>query len=207
MRKIYWVISIVVIALVCGVVFSTPASYVSSDISDDSELIDFSFMPPEWLEGYPKQDAIEQYIQGRYDEVKRDAVDLKKEFPDSVLLPFVLVVKPERIVLGEYESILLTDYAFTGGAHGNTTYVYYTLKDGNDISLREYLETRQSTEEQLIELTNAYLERDGHSTVENIDHIPWQIYQPSDEAPIGIRLLFPPYAVASYAEGTIAYVF
>ncbi len=167
--------------------------------------LEFTFEKPKWLEGHPKQKNIEEYVRKRKNKLTEEAVELKEEFPESNLLPYQLHITIERTVVDAYESVLITDYYYTGGAHGNTQYHYYNLLNGKDISLTEYLSHKQSTEEDLLKRVNARLQNDKHQTIDSFNDVPWQVHHPENEEQIGIRILFPPYAVAAYAVGTISY--
>ena len=124
---------IVIVAIVVGVRLtsvSTDTSEDSSDTPSDVTLINFQYEKPEWLEGHLKQGSIEEYIKKRKKEITDGAIDLRQEFPNSPLLPFDLDITVDRAVLDEYESILITEREYTGGAHGNMQYIYYNLHNG-----------------------------------------------------------------------------
>ena len=111
-------------------------------------------------------------------------------------------------MLNEYESILVTERAYTGGAHGNVQYVYYNLRNGSSITLGDYLKDRGRSETQLLTLINERHNRqDAYAVIEDLENVPWQVHSRENEQSIGIRILFPPYAVASFSAGTITYTF
>ncbi len=183
-----------------------------SIISDEAVII--AYEKPAWLEKHTKQCEIETYIHKQYGDIKKDAESVKREFPDTALLPFQIDVEINRITTGIYESILIITHIYTGGAHGNTTYKYYNLKNKNDLSLREYLADIGYDEDGLLQQTNSRLKKDGHDTLENLfipyeeekGYLPWRIYQREDGSH-GITVIIPPYLVAAYVFGTLVYSF
>lgn len=202
------VIAILAIVVgVCLILVSTKTSEVSWDIPSDATLLDVRYEKPEWLEGHLKQRSVEEYIKTRKQDIIDSATDLRQEFPDSALLPFTLDITVGRTVLNEYESILVTERAYTGGAHGNVQYVYYNLRNGSSITLVDYLKDRETSEAQLLTLINERLRQDAYEVIKDLEDVPWQVYTRENEQSIGIRILFPPYAVASFSEGTITYTF
>ena len=86
-------------------------------------------------------------------------------------------------------------------------YIYYNLHNGNSITLANYLKNRGTSEQQLLMLINERLRRDGYKAIESFENVPWQVHTRENEQSIGIRILFPPYAVASFSKGTITYTF
>jgi hypothetical protein len=201
---------IVIVAIVVGVcliLVSTDTSEDASDTPSDVTLIDFQYEKPEWLEGHLKQGSIEEYIKKRKKEITDDAIDLSQEFPNSSLLPFTLDITLDRTVLDEYESILIAERADTGGAHGNMQYIHYNLHNGNSITLADYLKNRGTSEIQLLMLINERLRQDEYELIENFEDVPWQVHTWTNEQSIGIRILFPPYAVGPFSAGTITYTF
>lgn len=211
MKVIYIAIGLVaIIAIVVGVrsiLLSPNSSEEASDTPSDVTLIDFQYARPEWLEGHLKQGEVEEYIKKRKKEVTDSALDLRKEFPNSALLPFTLDITVDRTVLDEYESVLITERRYTGGAHGNMDYVYYNLHNGNSITLANYLKNRGTSETQLLALINERLQQDEYDAIDKLENVPWQVHTEKNEQAIGIRILFPPYAVGPYSAGTITYTF
>ncbi len=202
--------AIVIVAIVIGVrliLVSTDTSENTSDIPSDVTLIDFQYEKPEWLEGHLKQGSVEEYIKKRKKEITDDAINLSQEFPNSSLLPFTLDITLDRTVLDEYESILITERTYTGGAHGNMQYIHYNLHNGNSITLADYLKNRGTSETQLLMLINERLRQDEYELIENFEDVPWQVHIWTNEQSIGIRILFPPYAVGPFSAGTITYTF
>ena len=201
---------IVIFAIALGIyliLMSTDTAEDTYDIPSDITLINFRYKKPEWLTGHLKQGSIEAYIAKRKREITENAMDLRQEFPDSALLPFLLDITIDRIVLNEYESILITDNAYTGGAHSNRDYIYYNLHNGNNITLTDYLKKRGASETQLLTLINERLRRDAYRAIENFEDVLWQVHPGQNEQSIGIRILFPPYVVGPYRAGTITYTF
>ena len=202
--------AIVIFAIVVGVrliLVSTDTSEDSSDTPSDVTLINFQYEKPEWLEGHLKQGSIEEYIKKRKKEITDGAIDLRQEFPNSPLLPFDLDIIVDRAVLDAHESILITEREYTGGAHGNMQYIYYNLHNGNSITLTDYLKNRGTSETQLLMLINERLRRDEYEAIENLENVPWQAHTRKNEQSIGVRILFPPYAVGPFSAGTITYTF
>lgn len=210
-RAIYIAIGVIaIVAIVVGarlILVSTETSESPSDTPSGATLLDVRYEKPEWLEGHLKQRSVEEYIKNRKQEITDSATELRQEFPDSALLPFTLDITVDRTVLNEYESILVTENAYTGGAHGNVQYVYYNLRNGSSITLGDYLKDRGRSETQLLTLINERLRQDAYESVESLENVPWQVHSRENEQSIGIRILFPPYAVASFSEGTITYTF
>ena len=210
-RGRYIITSVIVIfAIALGmylILISTDTSEDTSDPPSDVTLIDFQYEKPEWLKGHLKQGSIEAYIEKRRREITEGAMSLRQEFPDSALLPFTLAIIADRIVLNEYESILITESAYTGGAHSNTVYIYYNLRNGNSITLADYLKKRGTSETQLLTLINERLRHDEYEAIESLEDVPWQVHPRKNEQSIGIRILFPPYVVGPYSAGTITYTF
>ena len=210
-RARYIVISVIaIVAVVVGarlILVSTEPSESSSDTAPDTILIDFQYEKPAWLEGHLKQRSIEEYIKQKKQEITDSATDLRQEFPDTALLPFILDITVDRTVLNEYESILVTESAYTGGAHGNVQYIYYNLHNGNSITLVDYLKDKGTSEAQLLTIINERLRQDVYEAIEDLEDVPWQVHTRENEQSIGIRILFPPYAGAPFSEGTITYTF
>ena len=210
-RARYIVISVIaIVAVVVGarlILVSTEPSESSSDTAPDTILIDFQYEKPAWLEGHLKQRSIEEYIKQKKQEITDSATDLRQEFPDTALLPFILDITVDRTVLNEYESILVTESAYTGGAHGNVQYIYYNLRNGNSITLVDYLKDKGTSEAQLLTIINERLRQDVYEAIEDLEDVPWQVHTRENEQSIGIRILFPPYAVAPFSKGAITYTF
>ena len=201
---------IAIVTIVVGVrlvLVPTETSEVALDTLSDATLINVRYENPEWLEGHAKQRSVEEYIKKRKKEITENATDLRQEFPDSALLPFTLDITLDRTVVNAYESILITESAYTGGAHSNMQYVYYNLHNGNSITLANYLKDRGISETQLLTLINERLRQDAYEAIEDLEDVPWQVHPQENEQSIGVRILFPPYAVTSFSEGTIAYTF
>lgn len=202
------VIVIVLIALgVYLILMSRDAPENTSDTPSDVTVINFRFEEPEWLKGHLNQGSIEEYIEKRKREITGSAIDLRQEFPDSALLPFMLDITAGRIVLNAYESILITEIAYTGGTHNNTDYIYYNLHNGNSITLADYLKKRGASETQLLMLINEHLRRDKYEEIKSFEDVTWQVHPRENEQSIGIRILFPPYVVGPYSAGTVTYTF
>ena len=211
MKVIYIAIGLVaIVAIVVGVrsiLMSPDSSEEASDTPSDVTLIDFQYAKPEWLEGHLKQGEVEEYIKKRKKEVTDSAIALRKGFPNSALLPFTLDITVDRAVLDEYESVLITERTYTGGAHGNMDYVYYNLHNGNSITLANYLKNRGTSETQLLVLINERLQQDEYDAIDKLENVPWQVHTEKNEQSTGIRILFPPYVVGPYSAGTITYTF
>ena len=112
----------------------------NANIVSHDGILEIEYEAPAWLTGHNKQCEIEEYISQVYTEMLTDAQDLKDEFPDTALLPYTLDIQIDRLVIDPYESILINRWAYTGGAHGNSAYTYYNLKDNEDIAFSRYLE-------------------------------------------------------------------
>ena len=127
-------------------------SGIEDVISHDS-IIDVEYEKPSWLTGHIKECTIEKYISNEYQ-------DVKSATEGARFLPFRLVIKVSRTVVHPYESIIVDNYQETGGAHGNTTYKYYNLKNKKDISFEEYLVEIGYSERELLQLVNRRLKND-----------------------------------------------
>ena len=184
-------------------------SGIEDVISYDS-IIDVEYEKPSWLTGHIKECTIETYISNEYQDVKSAAEGAR-------FLPYRLVIKVSRTVVHPYESIIVDNYQYTGGAHGNTTYKYYNLKNKKDISFEEYLAEIGYSEQELLQLVNRRLKNDpgtfDGSFLKSLEDFknkdqgyPWQIHQRS-EGSMGITLMFPEYSVGPYAAGTFKYSF
>ncbi len=179
----------------------------TSEPPSNTSAFSLTFKKPKWLEGHQKQDTIEEYINERRETILKSAIEFERKYPKSVALPFTLDITLERVIVGEYESILITDYEFAGGAHGMTKYVSYTLHNNKDISLTEYLKTKGISIGELLTQVNNRIKEDNYWLKDSLDNVIWQVHPPDKDNPIGIRLIFGPYEVASYSEGTIKYTF
>ena len=204
MKLLMFGILVLVAVGICAVVLFNRGSDNDFGRKAD-ELIIFTYEEPAWLTGHPLEERVNGYIAKEYSAVFVDAGHLLEEFPDTALLPFQLRFDLERSEFNGYESVLLTEYAYTGGAHGNTNYRSYTLRDGEPVTLIDYLNSRRFEERHLLALLNKYLEEDAYETIETLEGLVWTVHPPREENQIGIRVIFPPYAVASYAAGTISY--
>ena len=208
MSKKVYIVSGIVFAVVLGMFLyiaeRTPANQL---LPPSNAFLTIEYTAPKWLKNHPQKEHIEQYIQQQYYKVYDGAMRLRQEFPDSALLPFDFSVDLKRDVISEYESILLAEHTYTGGAHGNTTYQYYNFKNNASLTLSEYLAERGVQEEYLFTLINEQLVRDGYNKIETLTDTPWLIHQANAKNPIGIRFIFPPYTVASFATGTITYIY
>ena len=176
-----------------------------TDTTAEISPLKFTYEKPKWLEGHPKLKEIEEYVKQRKDELTEEAVKLEEKFPDS-LQSYKLDIKIDRTVVDAYESILIKDYYFMGGARGYIEFHYYNLLNGKDISLVEYLSDKQASVEDLLKRVNARLQNDKHTPIGNFRDVPWQVHHPENKEQIGIRIIFPPYYVAAYKFGTIVYV-
>ena len=181
-------------------------------------IIAVEYEKPAWLAGHPKECEVEEYIFTEYMETKgyaeEFAEELRTENLTTALLPYSFDIRIDRDVIDPYENILITNYSYTGGAHGNTAFQYYNLKDGKDISFEAYLNDIQYSETDLLRDINQRLEQDGYEVLKELympftdsqHRLPWQVYERKD-ASMGIRIIFPHYTVASYAAGVIMYSF
>ena len=179
-------------------------------------LISVTYEKPEWLEEHPKQETIEGYIKERKEKITNSAIEYERDPTSRNILPLTLEITIERVVLDVYDSILITEWAHTGGAHRNARMYCYTLRDGKDISISEYLSDRGYSEERLLELVNVSIVRDlkqEHKRIKSIKTFKngpgrvWQVHAPDSEKPIGIRILFAPGTIEAFAAGTITYTF
>ncbi len=186
-----------------------------ADVILDEDIFSFEYEKPSWLTGHIKESAIETYISNEYREIKRMAEELYQEFPDTNLR-YRLVIKVSRTVVPPYESIIIDNYQYIGGAHGNTQYKYYNLKNNKDILFEEYLADISYSEQKLLKQINQRLKNDSRTfdnrflksleDFKNKNRYPWQVHQ-RDEGSVGITLIFPAYSIAPYASGTIKYSF
>ena len=209
MRRKYIVGGLVIFAVVVGLYWVLVPMKDTSESPSDDAPINFRYEKSEWLEEHPKQENIDGYVKKRKQEITNSAIELKREFPDSHLLPFVLEITIERVVVDAYESILITDHAYTGGAHGNTKYVSYTLRDGKDVSLAEYWPNRgySYSEEGLLIRINNRLLSNKQKKIKSLNDVAWQVRAPDNEKQYSIRIIFPPGAVDAYVVGTITHIF
>ena len=188
-------------------------SGIESVVSHEN-VIAVTYEKPSWLDGHIKQCEIEAYITGEYRDIKDSAEKTKEEFPDTVLLPYQFIVEVDQRVVKPYESILITDYRYTGGAHGITTYTQYNLRNGKDIPFEAYLLDIGYDEKELLQRVNQFLKDNQHDTLEELylpfgqpkRRLPWRIQQ-REGGSMGIDLIFPPYSVAAYVFGTIEHSF
>ncbi len=180
------------------------------DVISHDNIIDVEYEKPSWLTGHIKECTIETYISHEYQDVKSAAEGAR-------FLPYRLVIKVSRTVVHPYESIIVDNYQYTGGAHGNTRYEYYNLKNKKDISFEEYLAEIGYSEQELLQLVNRRLKNDPRTSdgsflksledFKNKDQgYPWQIHQ-RNEGSMGITLILPEYSVEPYAAGTFKYSF
>ena len=188
-----------------------------ADVILDEDIFSFEYKKPPWLTGHIKESTIETYISNEYREIKRIALKTYQESSGTNPPYFRLVIRVSRTVVHPYESIIVDNYQETGGAHGNTKYEYYNLKNKKDISFEEYLADIGFSEHELLQLVNQRLKDDSRTfdnaflkSLENFKNKDqeyfWQIHQ-RDEGSMGITLIFPEYSVASYAVGPIKYSF
>ena len=195
-----------VIVLISVIIFfswqkETCKSDIESVVSHEN-VIAVEYEKPLWLEGHTKQCDIETYIAGQYRDIKDNAEKTKEEFPDTVLLPYQFIVEVDQRVAKPYESILITDYRYTGGAHGITTYTQYNLRNSKDIPFEAYLLDIGYDEKELLQRVNQFLKDNQHDTLEELylpfgqpkRRLPWRIQQ-QEGGSMGIDLIFPPYSV------------
>ena len=183
-----------------------PCRIDTAKIISHEQFLIVEYQIPDWLTGHTKECEIQKYISEHYHDIKADSKSVRKEFPNTALLPFHFSVNLDREIIEPYESIIIAKYEYTGGAHGNIEYEYYTLKNDREISLEKYLMDIGRTPTGFLMAVNKRLRKDGYETIEGFAGIPWYIRRNHDGT-MGITVIFPPYTVASYAEGTIDYSF
>ncbi len=147
------------------------------------------------------EEAISSFNRG-YEEVK-------EMFPDENMLWEATIEGEISYESPELLSIGLNSYIFTGGAHGygSTRFVNFNKKSGEELERDELFKKLQQFEEyaesqfriqqnipvdQTINSTGFMFERDEFYLPENIGF--------TNE---GLKLLYNPYEVASYADGSI----
>ena len=106
-----------------------------------------------------------------------------------------------------YISVVQQYYVFTGGAHGNTTYDIgtYDLRDGSILTLKDIFGPKVNYSKVLTRIVRKQIKEQGKSDryiyFKEVDP-EVQFYLTSE----GLVLLYPPYGIAPYVEGTIRFM-
>lgn len=205
---------ITILLVTTSLLFQKNCEVTTSTVVSEEGIILVEYEKPRWLEEHTKECEIEKYIFDQYVSTRAGAKELQEEFPDTALLPFRIDIQTSRTIVEPYESVLITGYTYTGGAHGNTGYAFFNTKQSKDITLEEYVSDTGYPVQDLLQDVNQRLANDQYEAIQDLylpysepmSYIPWQVYRRENGLP-GITLIFPPYSVAAYAAGTIVYSF
>ena len=127
--------------------------------------------------------------------------------PDTALLPYRYDVVIQEAEVGPYYSVLLERQEYTGGAHTNYRHEDYTFVKNKQISLKEVLEREGVAEHEVYNFLREVLARDGHSEIAGLSEIQHWGVVPDAQGRVLLRVVFPPYQIAPFSEGTIIYLF
>lgn len=204
-------ITAVLTVMVAAVAFSFHGKQDSGGIADDgsckygASLADHE----DELDSLPEnlRDKIVKSIKESEARVMESETSLREEFPDSALLPFKF---SSRIALFDGldngHSVLVSNYEYTGGAHGNAHFESYNVSDGEDVPLssivkRPFDEVIKEIKEQLESKNGVggYFE-EGLEKYQSFDDFEtWNISKKGGGKVITIT--FPLYTVASFSKG------
>ena len=205
------IVGVIVIIFIAGMAYillssgsSQLDSVISQDVSEDIAVVDVKF--PSWLSTHHYRETIENLVGSQASTLQQQALDAKERSSDAELLPYRYSAKiTSHKASEEFESIVVHEQVYTGGAHENTLYYTYTFVYETLITLEEYLEIIESDSDEILSRINSNLASDGHETLTSINEArAWNVVENKDGA-LGIRVIFPPYQVASFAYGTIVY--
>lgn len=179
------------------------------------ELLDFKPTQAPWLEQYPViQQEVKKNIEEKKESITKDAEELFREFPHSVLLPYKFYVEELKLFKPDNQDIVsvrMVTYAYTGGAHGGKNYYSWNWKKTKKkfLSLdevinpkqfallvkqtRDILFTKQKQNDEYDEHRKSHIQR---GTSKKEDFKIWNLDRN------GIVFVFPEYQVASYAAGS-----
>lgn len=138
--------------------------------------------------------------------------DLVREFPDESI-PWEARINGEVIYEDQHLiSIQLNSYVFTGGAHGygSTHFLNFNRKNGEELERNDLIKNRDKFEdfaemkfrEQESIPANGSINSTGFMFERDAFHLPENIGYTEE----GLKLLYNPYEVASYADGVIELV-
>ena len=106
-----------------------------------------------------------------------------------------------------YISVIQQYYAFTGGAHGNTFYDIgtYDMKKGTVVTLNDVFAPKVNYSKLLTRIVRKQIKEQGKSD----QYRYFKVVEPDVQfylSPEGLVILYPPYGIAPYVEGTIRFV-
>ena len=170
-------------------------------------LIDLQLMSPAWLDQQVViKRVVQRKLQKEVKEIIKDATNLFKEFPRTVLLPFRFHVKELKLFSPEDRDIIsvrLKVYIYTGGAHGNSAYYSwnYSQKRKAFLSLDDVITSVQFTD--IVRRVRRQLGKEDYMQKDHIkrgtskkeDFNIWNMHKK------GISFVFPEYQVAAYSAG------
>ena len=204
-------ITAVLIVMAAAVAFSFHGKQGSGGIVDDSSYKYGALLADHEheLDSLPEllRAKVLKSIKESENRVIEDEASLREEFPDSALLPFKFSSKIELFDgLEGGHSVLVSNYEYTGGAHGNTRFESYNVSDGGDVPLsslvkRPFDKVVKEIMEQLERKNGVggYFE-DGLERYQSFDDFEtWNIGKKGGKKVITIT--FPLYTVASFSKG------
>jgi len=209
MKKASLIIAVLVV--VATITFSFHGKQGSGGSVDDSSYKYGALLAghEDELDSLPEnlRDNILKSIKESQARVMESETSLREEFPDSALLPFKFSSKIELFDgLEDGHSVLVSNYEYTGGAHGNTYFESYNVSDGGDVPLssivkRSFDEVVTEIKEQLESKNGVggYFE-EGLERYRSFDDFEvWNISKKGGKKVITIT--FPLYTVASFSKG------
>lgn len=162
---------------------------------------------------FNNDNSLSESIQQEIETFKADYADLRKRFPEEIV-PWEATVKgyvsyqsPEVI------SLKFDSYMFTGGAHGYgaTHYLNFNPSTGEKIDNKElFIDTKafmKLAEAKFREYKKITPEASINSTGFMFDNDLFSLPKAIGFTPQGLELIYNPYEVASYAEGSITLLF
>ena len=77
-----------------------PCTIDPTKIISNEGFLHVEYRQPAWLEGHKKECEIRKYISEHYHDISADSESVRKEFPDTALLPFLFNIGFERKISG-----------------------------------------------------------------------------------------------------------
>ena len=221
-KRVIFLILIAILGIAGGIgIFLTKKNTPIQPIQEEIEekTITQSDIPkvayPEWFSNHPAGINIQNEIEERRREIQDEQQNLIEEFAPNIpatVSGYDYTVTFERIQSGPYDSIIAEEVAYTGGAHRNIRYITATAKNGVVLSLEEYLTDIGKTEQELITKLQETIESNSESyfqtnPITSLSDIQNFSTQTKQNGETGIQLIFAPYEIGSFAQGTIRFDF
>ena len=210
------VVSIIVLYLLFAFVIEERPSVENITIDDGVAFVQVLY--PNWFHTLPNKDSIASSLERTATAIHEGAQELKKEFPDSALLPYRFETFFKKNTVNQFDNITIQSATYTGGAHSNYSVLTFVFKEDEIVTLESFVRAiGVPTSEAFVERINENLQADGRfenslakpyklEEGQTLDDLfpAWQSIQ-NEEGKIGVRIIFPLYSVGPFSEGLVTY--